>query len=377
MGKYLDEKFFVILLILLSCPAFSNSKISFTPASMEGFYTRDFKDIIDVGRMKFEQNIINIGKTEFEFGKFYGGISLARFYDYSAAVILENIEDSIPVIGFYKGGSCFFPVSFGYKPLNKLSINLDIDILPSSSSIQTGPYISYLYESGLWESYKVYGIPIKYSMGLGIRYRLFENSHFSMEWDSGFRRYGYPALGDSSSGTVAFQGMAPNILKNPQMMETSKHKNNISFFYTGLKMRGPLFETGSETPSREMAYACIGCLHAISTLDLGYSQSSTSGRIKYIATDCALGALTGALEEFLHKSWVKKDDSDPSKLGKKILIGLAGGLIWEAGTATAWATNISSGGGGGGDYMVRDMLFFSSLQAGLAFRIGLSLKFEE
>jgi len=354
----------IFLAILLPFAVFSNG-VSFIPVSLESSYSGNF------------HNIFALGGIGFEFSKFYGDISIVQFYHYDDAIILEDIGGSIPVIGSYTGGSCLFPVNFGYRPLNRLSINMNIGFQTTSSGIQTNSYIYRLYENGQLYPFREYVIPIKYSIDLGIRYQLLKNDHFSLEWNSGIKTYGFSPLGNYATEKLGDWETIANIISSSRGIEVGTHKNNIYFPYTGIKITGPSYGKGSKIPSRVVAYTIISGLHSLSTLDFGYSQNSVSGNIKYIAADCALGIATGALEQFLHDAWVKEYDSNGSKLGKKVLIGLIGGLIWEAGTTTAWATNIASGGsfgGGGGDYMGRDMLFFGSLQAGLLFRIGFSIR---
>lgn len=357
MKKISNKTASVFWAILLPFTVFSNSKSSFAPISLESFYFDRFN------------NIITLGEMEFSFGEFYGGVSIVRFFDYENAAIIEDAGGAFQAIGYYNGGSSFLPLRLGYRPINRLSINLDADILAYPYRALAGPIVSY---GDIWKPYRVYGIPIKYSLDLSIKCQLLKNNNFALEWDSGVRMYGFPSL-DRTSGELVFQGRTPDILNNPEALETNEYKKNVFFPYTGLKITGPSYGKDSKIPSRVLSYTIISCLHSLSTLDLGYSQNSVSGNIKYIAADCALGALTGTLEQFLHDAWVKEYDSDGSKLGKKVLIGLIGGLIWEIGTYKSWATNIAHGGGGS-DYMARDMLFFGSLQAGLAFRIGLSIK---
>jgi hypothetical protein len=320
-------------------------------------------------------NIFALGGIGFEFGKFCGDVSVVQFYHYDDAIILENIGDSIPVIGSYTGGSCFFPLNFGYRPLEKLSININIGFSTNSRGIEIDSYIYRLYENGQLYSFREYVFPIKYSVDLGIRYQLIKNDHFSIEWNSGIKTYGFSSLGNYTTEKIGDWETKADIISSSRGIEVGTHKNNVYLPYTGIKITGPSYGKDSKIPSRVVSYTIISCLHALSTLDLGYSQNSVSGNVKYIAADCALGIATGALEQFLHDAWVKEYDSKNSKTSKNVAIGLLGGLIWEAGTTTAWATNIASGGGGS-DYMVRDILFFGSLQAGLLFRIGLSIRLD-
>lgn len=363
MKKISKKTVVVFLIILLPFAIFPNG-VSFIPVSLESSYSGVF------------HNIFALGGIWFEFGKLYSDISIVQFYHYDDAIILEDIGDSIPVIGSYTGGSCLFPINFGYRPLDKLSININIGFSTTSQGIQTDSYIYHLYENGQLYPFREYVIPIKYSIDLGIRYQLLKNDHFSLEWNSGIKTYGFPSLGNYPAEKLGDWETIADIISISRGIEVGTHKNNIYLPYTGIKITGPSYGKGSKIPSRVIAYTIISCLHSLSTLDLGYSQNSVSGNIKYITADCALGIATGALEQFLHDAWVKEYDSDRSKLGKNVLIGLVGGLIWEAGTTTAWATNIAEGGsfgGGGSDYFARDMVFFESLQAGLLFHIGFSI----
>jgi hypothetical protein len=367
MKKISKKTVLVFLIILLPFAVFPNG-VSFIPVSLESSFSGNF------------HNIFTLGGIGFEFGKFYGDISIVQFYHYEDAIILEDIGGSIPVIGCYTGGSCFFPVNFGFRPLNRISINMNIGFKTTSSGIETDSYIYQLYENGQLYPYRKYIIPIKYSIDLGIRYQLLKNDHFSLEWSSGIKTYGFPSLGNYPTEKLGDWETIAEIISNSRGIEVGTHKNNIYFPYTGIKITGPSYGKDSKFPSRVIAYTIISCLHSLATLDLGYSQNSVSGNIKYITADCALGIATGALEQFLHDAWVKEYDSDRSKSVKNSLIGLVGGLIWEAGTTTAWATNIAEGGsfgGGGSDYIGRDMLFFGSLQAGLILRIGLSIRLDK
>ena len=353
----------LFLLILLPLPIFSDG-VSFIPVSLESSYSGNF------------HNIFTLGGIGFEFGKFYGDVSIVQFYHYDNSIILEGIGGPIPVIGSYTGGSCFFPVNFGYRPIKRLSINVNVGFSNISSGLETDPYIHHLYANGQLYPFREFVIPIKYSIDLGIRYQLLKNDYFSVEWNSGIKMYRFPSLSNYTTEEYDEWETTADIISSSRRIEIGTHKNNIYLPYTGIKITSPSYGKDSKIPSRVIAYTLVSCLHSLSSLDLGYSQNSLSGNIKYIAADCALGIATGALEQFLHDAWVKEYDSHGSKLGKKVLIGLVGGLIWEAGTGTAWATNIASGGGGS-DYMARDMLFFGSLQAGLAFHIGFSANFEK
>jgi len=362
MFNCFNKKIVATLVALLPFLVFSDG-VSFIPVSLESSYSGNF------------HNIFALGGIGFEFGKFYGDVSVIQFYHYDDAMIFEDVGVSVPIIGFYTGGSCFFPANVGYKPFNKLSINMNIGIINRYSGIQKDTYTYHFYENGQLYPFKKTVIPIKYSIDLGVRYQLLKNEHFSLEWNSGIKTYGFPSLNSHATEKTEDWKTIADIISSSRGIEIGTHKNNIYFPYTSIKITGPSYGKGSKIHSRVASYTIISCLHSLSTLDLGYSQNSLSGNIKYIAADCALGIATGALEQFMHDAWVKEYDSDGSKLGKKVLIGLIGGLIWEAGTTTAWTTNISSGGGGS-DYMVRDILFFGSLQAGLLFRIGLSIRLD-
>ena len=363
MNKISKNTIAMYLLILLPFSLFSNG-VSFVPASLESSYSGGFN------------NTITMGEIEFDFGILYGRVSMIRLFDYNNAIVFGENGGVAPVIGFYSGGSSFLPLNLGCKPNDKLSLDLGIDFFEYPSQIQGGRTIRYYLGNGSNANYRIFGIPAIYVVDLNINYRLFENNNFAIKWNSGIRMYGFPPLSNPTIRRLESQETILDILSNPNSLEIGNHKKNIFLPHTGIKLIGPSLESGSKIPSRVITYTIASGLHGLSTLNLGYSNESLSGRIKYIVTDCAMGTATGALEQFLHETWVNEDDSHGSKLGKKFLIRLIGGLIWEAGTTTAWATNIASGGGGS-DYMVRDILFFGSLQAGLAFHIGFSANFEK